>query len=228
MIVASGEIPEKAGQLAERVGCTGSKPLRHVDLRQTGQMRQDAASTWTNFDARQRIELTTCAFEWKARIGPLGLIRVTDAFGDGSGRLAVSLFGLIPIGDAANSANLDRGELMRYLAELAWAPDAIQRNRTLQWRTLDERRLIVAAGDGARRAEVQVTLDQEGRIGEVFAPDRPRTIGNRFVPCAWRGRFSDYRWFENRLLPTSAEVAWLSEYDDEPVWRGRLTAWSAT
>ena len=197
MTVADSEVPQEVGQLAERVGCVGGKALSHVDLRQTGQMRQDAASAWMGFGACQRIELTKCSFEWKARMGPRRLIRVTDTFSNGSGRLAVSLFGLIPIGGAANSVDLDRGELMRYLAELAWAPDAMLSNRALHWRTFGER-LFVAAGDGARRAEVQITLDQEGRIGEVFATDRPRRIGNRFVAGAGRGRFIDYRWFQNR------------------------------
>lgn len=222
------DIPEEVDRLAERVGCTERDTPTFVDLRQTGQLRQDAKSTWTNFEARQRIELTTSAFEWKARMGPLGAIHVKDAFSNGSGRLAVTLFGLVPIAVASNSVDLDRGELMRYLAELAWAPDAIRRNRALQWRRFGERRFIVAAGDGGRRAEVQVTLDQDGRIGEVFAPDRPRANGSRFENVAWRGRFSDYRWLESRLLPMTAEVGWFEQNGYEAVWRGRLTSWSAT
>jgi len=39
--------------------------------------------------------------------------------------------GVIPVARAERSSALMRGELMRYLAELAWAPDAFLFNTTL-------------------------------------------------------------------------------------------------
>jgi hypothetical protein len=220
-------LPEKVRQLAARLGCDRATSLRHVCSRQTGQMRESADLAWKKFGARQRIDLTACGFEWKARMGPLGAIHVNDTFSDGSGHLAVKLFGVFKIAGAAKSLSLDRGELMRYLAELAWAPDAIMRNRTLRWRELDDGRLSVSTGDGEQRAEIQITLDEEGRIAEVFAPDRPRAVGDRFEPSAWRGTFGDYCWTERRLVPMSAEVGWFKESAYEAVWRGRLIEWSA-
>jgi hypothetical protein len=190
-------------------------------------MREGAGSAWMKFGARQRIDLAACAFEWKARMGPFGAIHVSDKFSNGSGHLAVRLFGVFKVAGAERSVSLDRGELMRYLAELAWAPDAILRNRTLRWRELEDGRLIVSAGDGEQRAEVEITLDRAGRIAEVFAPDRPRAVGDRFEPSAWRGTFSDYRWIERRLVPMCAEVGWLKESVYEAVWRGSVIEWSA-
>ena len=201
--------------------------MSHVCLRQTGKMRESADSAWMKFEARQRIELADCAFEWSAQTGPLGVVRVDDIFRNGGGCLAVKLFGLFSVAGAAKSVSLDRGELVRYLAELAWAPDAIVCNRALRWRELGDRRLIVSAGEGGRRAEVEITLDQEGRIAEVFAADRPRAVGDSFEPSAWRGAFSDYRWINGRLIPMSGQVGWGRESDYEPVWRGRVTEWSA-
>lgn len=116
---------------------------------------------------------------------------------------------------------------MRYLAELAWAPDAILRNQSLRWRDLDGGQLVVSAGEGDRRAEVEITLDQEGRISQVFAADRPRAVGDGFEPSAWRGTFGGYRWTKGRLIPMSAEVGWVGLSDCEPVWKGRVTEWSA-
>jgi hypothetical protein len=85
-------------------------------------MRESADSAWMKFSAHQRIDLAACALEWKARTGPLGVIRVDDRFCNGSGGLAVTLFGLLKIAGAAKSISLDRGELLRYLAEPAWLP----------------------------------------------------------------------------------------------------------
>ena len=220
-------LPEAVLQLAARLGCDRGVSLSQVWLRQTGQMRESTKSAWMKFEARQRIELRNCAFEWKAQTGPLGAVRVDDSFRDGGGRLAVKLFGLFSVAGAAKSVSLDRGELMRYLAELAWAPDAILRNQSLRWRDLDGGQLVVSAGEGDRRAEVEITLDQEGRISQVFAADRPRAVGDGFEPSAWRGTFGGYRWTKGRLIPMSAEVGWVGLSDCEPVWKGRVTEWSA-
>jgi hypothetical protein len=51
------------------------------------------------------------------------------------GRLDVLALGILPISCAEHSSALMwRVELMRYLAELAWAPDAILLNTELRWR----------------------------------------------------------------------------------------------
>lgn len=206
MTETSDPLPEAVRQLAARLGCEAGHSLSYVCLQQIGQMRESEASAWMKFEARQRIDLATCAFEWNARTGPLGAVRIHDRFGNDGGRLTVKLFGLFKIAGAEESVSLDRGELMRCLAELAWAPDAILSNRTLRWRELDDGRLTVSAGEGERRVELEIALDEEGRIAQVFAADRPRAVGDRFEPSAWRGIFSDYRWAKGRQIPMSAKV----------------------
>lgn len=187
-------------------------------------MRNDGGSGWMSFTARQTIALTECAFKWRARTGPLGLVSVRDSFENGRGRLNVSALGFIPIARAAGSQDVTRGELMRYLAELAWAPAAILLNRQLRWRVIDDRRLIVSAEAGGARAEVELTLDGEGRIESAFAPDRPRAIEDGFVPAPWRGRFSDYRQVGTAWIPFAGEVGWVGD-PDEIVWQGRIESW---
>ena len=43
----------------------------------------------------------------------------------GEGRFDIVALGFIPIARAKHTPALVRGELMRYLAEIPWAPDAI-------------------------------------------------------------------------------------------------------
>ena len=104
---------------------------------------------------------------------------------------------------------------MRYLAELAWAPDAILLNTALRWREDGSGRLAVSAGAGETAAEVILSLDTEGRIAGGFAPDRPRSTKAPFLPTPRRGRFSDYRRHNDMWLPFAGEVAW--EIDGEVV-----------
>jgi hypothetical protein len=72
--------------------------------------------------------------------GPLAMT-VIDEFADVAGQLRVSLLG-IPL-HTQTGAETNVGEAMRYLAELAWAPQAIAANRELQWRAIDDRTVEV-------------------------------------------------------------------------------------
>ena len=60
------------------------------------------------------------------------MISARDALRDREARFDVLALGVIPIARAEHSSALMRGELMRYLAELAWAPDAILVNTALR------------------------------------------------------------------------------------------------
>ncbi|MEZ6028818.1 MAG: DUF6544 family protein [Hyphomonadaceae bacterium] len=79
-------------------------------------------------------------------------------------------------------------------------------------------------GSRGARAEVELTLDGEGRIESAFAPDRPRAIKGGFIPAPWRGRFSDYRQVGAAWIPFAGEVGWVSD-PDEIVWQGRIESW---
>lgn len=189
-------------------------------------MRASATARWQGFTASQTIAVDRCAFDWRARSGPAGVISIQDGLADGNGRLTVRALGIIPVAHVGSSDALTRGELIRYLAEIAWAPDAILRNGDLRWREAGPDQLVVAAGSGAAEAEVTLTLNAEGRIAEAFSPDRGALTNRAFVPTAWRGRFSDYRLHDGRWLPFAGEVAWGSGNAAWTCWQGRLGRWT--
>ena len=217
-------LPPGVADLARRLGARPHGP-RSVRLSQTGRMRQSASAAWGGFTARQSIMLEGCAFDWLARTGPLGAVSVRDALVNGAGLLDVRALGFIRLARAEPSAQLTRGELMRYLAELAWAPDAILRNVGLRWREEGPDRLVVGAGTGETAAEVTLTLDGEGRIVSAFAPDRGALINGVTVPTPWRGAFSDYRLHDGAWLPFSGEVSWERLTGAFIYWQGRIGTW---
>ncbi len=189
-------------------------------------MRQSAAKKWTHFSARQWIDPTRCRFEWRAVFGPASLIRVRDALSDGGGELSARLLGIVPLARATGT-EATRGELMRYLAELPWCPDAIIRNEELVWEAGEAggAGLAVSARFLGVEARLQITLDGGGRIADIFAPDRPRSVGRAFVPTPWWGRFSDYRLHAGRWLPFGGEVGWVIDGRREAVWTGEILDW---
>lgn len=219
-------LPRGVRELAIRLGSDHFPGARRVRLNQTGRMKTqlDAASSMA-FTASQTISTRTCAFDWRARMGPLGLISVRDALSDSEGRLDVTALGFVPIARTPRTPALVRGELMRYLAELAWAPDAILQNPELRWREEGPDTIVVGAGAGETLSEVLLSLDSDGRIVGGFAPNRPRSATPPILPTPWRGRFFDYRQHNGRWIPFGGEVAWEIEGKEIVYWQGRLAHW---
>ncbi len=188
-------------------------------------MRQDAASAWMPFKARQTLAIDHCDFDWRARSEPGGLIFARDALDGGMGRFKVLALGVFPIVNVKPSSELTRGQLMRYLAELAWAPDAILHNADLRWREDGPDRLVVGAGLAQGAAEVMLSLDSDGRIDRAFATDRGRMVAEAIVPTPWGGRFLDYRHHRGVWLPFGAEVSWSMPEGDVVYWKARIDFW---
>lgn len=220
------EIPTQVRDLALRLGANPILGARTVTLTQTGQMRLNLSSNlWLAFTARQKISITSCDFDWQARFQPFGLLAVVDALQNGKGRLEATAFGFISVMRAVPGPTLTRGELIRYLAELSYAPDAILHNPHLRWRVENKKTLYVAADCGDASAEVRLSLGSDGCISRIFAADRPRSAKPPVLLTPWLGGFSDYRQREGRLVPFSGQVGWKIEGEEMLYWRGKLTEW---
>jgi len=220
------DLPAAVRDLAIRLGVRPGEPVADVRLTQTGRMKTSLTSKgWIGFKATQTISARTCEFDWRARAGPLGLISGRDALLGGEGRFDIMALGLVPIARARHTAALVRGELMRYLAEITWAPQAILHNHTLRWEVTDADTLAVSAGTGETACRVVLSLDGDGWITGSFAPDRPRNAVAPTQETPWRGRFSDYRLHDGRWLPFHGEVAWEIDGQTLTYWQGRLERW---
>jgi len=213
-------------ELAIRLGVKPEDKQSGVRLTQKGRMKRNLdADAWMAFTAMQTISTRTCEFDWQAKAGPLGLISGRDALAGGAGRFEIMALGFIPIVRAKHTTSLVRGELMRYLAEIAWAPDAILFNPALRWRVDGADSLSVSAGVGETASEILLNLDSEGRIVGAFALDRPRSAAESNLPTPWRGRFSDYRHHGDRWLPFAGEVGWEIDGTAIVYWQGQIESW---
>ena len=222
-------LPAAAYDLAVRLGVDPREARDGVRLTQTGRMKRNLeTSAWMAFTARQTFSSRTTAFDWLARFGPFGLVSARDALDRGVGRLDVMALGVFPLVRTPRTPALMRGELMRYLAELAWAPTAILLNESLRWRDVGPDTLAVSAGAGEIESEVFLSLDCYGRIADAFAPDRPRSATAPCLPTPWRGRFYDYRQHEGFWIPFVGEVAWEIDGKRDTYWEGRIKTWKTT
>lgn len=226
---ARDDLPSAVVDLAMRLGARSAPGGSVVKLEQRGRMKRALGSdAWMAFTACQTIATSACDFAWRARFGPFGAISVLDALDGGLGRLDVTALGFIPIARTPRTVALTRGELMRYLAELPWSPDAILDNAALCWREGSSGDLIVGAGKGTSAVEISLGLDSAGRIATAYAPDRPRSAVEPILTTPWRGHFSDYRLHLGRWIPFAGEVAWEIHGRDEVYWQGRIDRWTTS
>ncbi|MDF3839986.1 hypothetical protein P3W85_44750 [Cupriavidus basilensis] len=219
-------LPGPVRALATRLGCGTDNGETSVRFSQAGRMRSDARGVWTKYRATQTIALDSCSFCWTAQTGPFGSVRIIDALDCGTGRLEVTALGFLHLVRMPASDELDRAELMRYLAEVIWAPQAMVRNPHLHWAVLNENCFAVTAGKPGRTATVTIELNEDGRVASVTAPDRPMYTKSGYCPRLWFGRASDYRRHAGYWLPFRAEVGWQIEGERVVLWEGSLLDWA--
>lgn len=223
-LVPAGRVPMMARAFACRAIAEAPRPPRAVRLSQRAEMRFSPRGRWFPVTATQTISIARPGFLWLARARLAGLpVRVIDCFAGAKGRIEVRLFGSVPMA-RAQGAEIDKGELMRYLAELAWAPHAFLYNLDLSWSPLEDDWVEVSAPLGAGRVTVSLCFDAAGDLVEIAADDRPRQVGRTSMPTPWRGYFSDYRIIGGLRIPARAKVSWMLEDGHFTYWRGEITA----
>lgn len=221
------DLPREVRDLALRLGADPARVAGQSIFRQDGEMKLSLnSSAWHRFSACQTIAVTSCAFDWQAQFRPFGYLSVTDALKSGKGQLDVTALGMIPLVRSAPSVALTKAEMLRYLAELPFAPDAMLHNRALSWRVIGTDELAVSCGPTAMQTEVILKLNPDGRVASATAQDRPRSTKAPYLPTRWHGVFSDYRHQYGRWVPFAAAVSWIIDGQDVPYWRGRLSNWA--
>lgn len=215
------EPPDEVRALAERAGATSS--AGYVLLHQQGEMWSAPGAPPMRFQARQIIALNAPHFMWRAEFEPLGMMRVADYSAPGESGLEARLLGAVTMMREAG-AGAERGERMRYLGELAWAPDALLSNAELDWR-LANGAIVAGCGKGAERAEVRLTLGPDGLIEGGEADARPRAEKGGMVERPWGGRFWNYQRMGGRMVPSEGEAFWMLDGERFVYWRARVTSW---
>jgi hypothetical protein len=215
-----------AGHLSQ-VLPEGIAAASRIRLTQRGEMVQKPGGRRLAFTAVQVLEVETVEFEWRATFGPNPLVRVrvVDRYREGEGLLIAKVWGLIPA-TRSTGPETDRGEAMRYLAELPWVPQAIGSNPELSWRELEDGSVEVSTLVGGKAASVRLALDDAGLIRSASGL-RPRLAGKTSVETPFAGSFGDYVELDGIRVPGSAEMSWELPEGPFTYWRGEVASLEA-
>jgi hypothetical protein len=215
-------LPELVRAYAERCLGADPRPASAVRLRQSGEMILKPGAKPRAFTATEELAVDRVAFAWRARfpmLGPLSM-RVIDRYDGTYGRLEVRLLGL-PL-QRKGGPELAQGEAFRYLAEIAWVPQAILANTQLTWREVDARTVEVATSVRNEQIAVRLVFNEAGDICQTIA-ERPRLEADNAI-TTWIGEYDDYQLFNGARLPTRGEVRWELPGGPFVYWRGTITS----
>jgi len=204
----------------------GETPCR-VRIMQTGEMVRRPGERPLEFTAIQEYAVQSVEFEWRASFGPNRLVRlsVVDRYRDGEGSLGARVWGLIPV-VRSSGPDTDRGEAIRYLAELPWVPYAVGSNPELSWRQLADGSVEVSTPVAGRLASVVFSFDDAALV-RTASGIRPRLVGKTAVETPFVGSFADYVELGGIRVPRSAEVSWTLPEGPFTYWRGEVASLEA-
>ncbi|MBL7689774.1 MAG: hypothetical protein JNJ49_17180 [Bdellovibrionaceae bacterium] len=200
--------------------------FHHVEFKQTGRFWLKAEGSGLPFSAQQVMSIGQPGFSWTAKIEmpPFHFI-VCDRLIDDIGALEAKLLGIVSI--ASGGGDLLRGELLRYLAEIPWAPLTILQDTELRWREIDSRTVEVRRRVGEVDAGIELHFNTDGLIDRTLTQERVFNQGDRSRQVPWEGRFSNYTQYGDFLIPQHGEVSWLLENGPFTYFKGDITSYNA-
>ena len=208
---------------------TGAEPITRMQHQQRGQFNlSPTGEKWRPFTATHTAYPQQPGFLWDAQVQAVPLIsfRVHDWYIAGRGGLEARLQGWLRLMQAPPSAELDDGELLRFLAEAPWYPHFLKAGANVQWEANDEQSATLVYKGGPRTLRVQFFFGGDRLVERVYVAGRFRlNEQGQQEATPWEGRFFAYQSVEGWQLPTRAEVAWLLPGGKRQVyWKARISA----
>lgn len=202
------DLPEPARRYLTYAGVVGQPFVGTIRLSQTGQIQVAVGQPWLPLRAEQHFSVEPPGFVWEAVVPAhsLPLLRGTDTFLDGTGRLLMTAAGLLPIVDATGP-ELDQAEMLRFLSEMMWFPVAFL-SENVSFDPKDEGSARVSLTHAARTATGTIFVDEDGKLTS-FEADRyyPGEGGGPSLE-RWSTPVDEYGEFNGLRIPVRARAIW--------------------
>jgi hypothetical protein len=182
-----------------------------VRLEQEGRFRLQEGQRWMPFTATQVYTVDPPGFVWtvEMQMVPLITIRGYDQYEQGTGRIEMSIHGLIPVASGAGG-DLNQGAALRYLNEIMWFPTAAL-SQHIRWEPIDDTSALAVLTYGGESVNATFFFDAEGRITNMTA-NRFNDDRNAMYP--WWTPISGYGSFAGVQIPVHGRGVWEYESGD--------------
>lgn len=220
-------LPAPVKRYFETVLKNGQPIITAATVQHTGTFNMSAtAENWKPFSSTQRVVTNRPGFDWDAQVMmfPGVAAHIHDAYIAGSGMLKVAFLGLIPVANLPETADLSKGEFMRFCIEAAWYPTALLPSQGVVWRGVDAQSADATFTDSGITIKLRFGFGADGLIDTVFAEERGRLVGEKISQAPWQGRYSHYAERSNMVVPIQSKVAWVLPEGVKTYYHGLMTA----
>ena len=214
-------LPQPVQRWMHRADVVGKATPNKLIIHQQGTLRTKPESKWVPFEATQYFTIDPPGFVWIAAIKMFPLMEIggRDTFRAGHGNMTIRPLYLF---NAANARGkeIDQGTLVRYLAEMAWFPQAAT-SPYLRWQSMNESQAFVtmeyegvsASGVYFFNADGDVTGFEAKRYGDfdgVYRKERWSVITTSFASIGgtrignksqvtWKLPEGDFHWLNMEI-----------------------------
>ncbi len=219
-------LPAPVKRYFETVLKDGQPIIKAATVQHTGTFNMSAtAENWKPFTSTQRVITKRPGFDWDARVMmfPGVAAHIHDAYIDGSGMLKVAVLGLIPVANLPETADLSKGEFMRFCIEAAWYPTALLPSQGVVWQAVDDQYANAVFADAGITIKLRFGFGADGLIDTVFAEARGRLVGDKMTQVPWQARYSNYFERGGMVVPLHGEVAWVLPEGTKTYYRSLMT-----
>jgi len=193
-----------------------------TQLHVRGSICRAPGGRWMDWEGHQSFETDGLGFRWQARLrlARLTWVDAEDRLDAEGGFGGARLLGIIPVG-SARGPEVTRLQLVRNLAELAFAPLVASRARGLVWTADGDDAFRLAAPGIDADAIVRVTVDEAGDVRSARSPDRPRPNGRAgYLHEPYRLEFDGHEHRSSgERIPLRASGSFETADGDWPYWR---------
>lgn len=188
-------------------GVVGRPRAATVRLQQRGELRTKPDAAWMPARAEQYFSIDPPGFVWRVDATMLRFMPVAgrDRYVAGHGHMLIKAASLLNVADAADDA-IDRGSMLRYLAEIIWFPSAALATY-ISWEPIDDTHARATMRYAGGAAPAVFTFDDRGRALR-FDAERPLGGGDKAKVLPWFGVNTEWRAFDGIEVPTRGEVGW--------------------
>jgi hypothetical protein len=204
---AISHLPSNVQRWMRRSNVVGRNTRNIIRIVQKGCMRTKVESKWMPFEGVQYFSIDPPAFVWSAtiRAAPLFTIAARDKFQDGKGNMLIKPLFMVTAADSRGQ-EINQGTLLRYMAEMAWFPQAAV-SKYVRWEFIDDHRARVTMAYGGTSACGVYRFNDDGTFAG-FEALRYGDFDGTYRMEKWSVATTGYRSFNGIVIGNKNEVTW--------------------
>lgn len=219
-------LPQIVQRWMRRADVVGKTTPNKLIVHQRGTLRTAPESRWLPFEATEYFTANPPGFVWIATIHAASFMKIggRDTYRNGHGNMVIKPLYLFNAADAKGK-EIDQGTLVRFLAEMAWFPQAAV-SPYLQWQSMSESQARVTMEYGGISGSGIYSFNADGDVigfearrygdfGGIYRKERwsvkttsfadlgGTRIGNK-NQVTWRLPEGDFHWLNMEVIAIAA------------------------